>query len=247
MLEQEKLKSLGLRKKDQSQSQSQIQPQLHNSFKTMKKILLTTIVVLCTVLAGYTQKAKKKISIEELSVLLCDCLKAKKVVLKNSKDGERECAKCLTSPNVIISFIKYAKQEGVDINNDVEMESLGEKIWIQLIGDDCAPFIKMFENEVSELLNEEDGENSEKITLTGKVLRIDQNDFTSVIIETENKREITLYWFRPFEDSDKYKGDKINKLIGQNISLDYKLLEVYLPKLGDYASIKEIVGITIQE
>jgi hypothetical protein len=213
----------------------------------MKKILLTTIVVLCTVLAGYTQKAKKKISIEGLSVLVCDCMKANNVVLNTSKDVEREFEKCFTTSNVLVSLMKYAKQEGVDFNNDVEMERIGEKIGIQLVDDECAPFMKMIENEVSKELNEEDGENSEIITSTGKVLRIDQKDFISVIIETENKREITAIWIRPFEDSDKYKGDNLNKLIGQNISLDYKLLEVYLPKLGDYVSIKEIVGITIQE
>jgi hypothetical protein len=202
------------------------------------------ITILSILLIGTTLHAQTetKVTTKQLSDLVCDCMKDKKVEYTTKEIANEQFVACFSSAPILTKLFAYIKEQGKNVDDSAEMEKIGEAVGIQLVQDNCTPFMKIVEGQVRKEM-EKDDEEPEVITISGKLVRTEIKEFVSMVILGKNNREITVMWIQPFTGSEKFKGDNLEKMKNKNLTVKYQLKEAYLPKVGDYFQIKEIVGI----
>jgi hypothetical protein len=206
---------------------------------TQKLITTLSILLIATTIHAQTDS---KVTTKELADLVCNCMKDKKVEYTTPQIANEQFVACFSSAPIIIKLLAYVKEQRKNANDSAEMEKIGHEVGIQLVQDNCEPFMKIIEGEVKEEMQKDDSE-PEISSITGKLVRIEIKEFVSMVIMGKNNREITVMWIQPFVGSEKFKGDNLEKMKNKNLTVKYQLKEAYLPKVGDYFQIKEIVGI----
>jgi len=80
-------------------------------------------------------------------------------------------------------------------------------------------------------------------SLEGKLMQIQEGDFTSIQVKLSNGRTEKLWWMEFFEGADTL-GSK--ELVSKKVSVRYIEKEVYNAAIKDYIIIKVITGISKQ-
>lgn len=203
------------------------------------KFIITIFLSLSLVSISLAQGVQDKIVTE-----MCDCI-------SNESDGssfELAIGLCmLSSTKGKEEAIK--KEMGIDISNMQNFESLGERLGIALtlkcpkfmelvskeMENDDSVFKEMVEESIDSKLEDRKNTRREKKTLTGKIVGIDHDQFSSIKLQAENGRKVTFYWLGYFEGSD-----NISKLNRKKVQIDYVEMEVYSNEISDYKTIRVI-------
>ena len=78
----------------------------------------------------------------------------------------------------------------------------------------------------------------------GRLKRIETQEFVTLILTTEDNQEKRFLWFRQFPGSQKYTSD-LNNLIGKQLSIGAKEIEVFIPAAHDYYKINEVTSLEV--
>jgi hypothetical protein len=203
----------------------------------MKRIIITLLVALIATPIF----AQDRITIKQLSDGVCDCLKSKKTDYSKPENVNKEFIACFTEGDILSQLMGYAKDKDIDFGDNSEMEKIGKDIGFQLVQDKCPPFMKLVEGEIRKEVEKDD--NTETAFITGKLLRVEIKEFAYLVIQGEKNREVSVIWIQPFEGSERFKGENLEKMKNKTLKVKYQLKEAYLPKVGDYYQIKEILSV----
>lgn len=141
-----------------------------------------------------------------------------------------------------LCLLESAQATGMelDMSDAGAMRSLGEKVGMQMAGI-CPEVFSSFM---------EDGggqeEESEMVTITGKVKSVDDGDFLTISLKEDSGKEHKLMWLRYFPGSDEFQDDP-KKLVGKRVEITYQSLECYQPKAKIYYNNKEITNLKLRD
>ena len=204
----------------------------------MKKIITTFLVVLMTT----PLFAQDKITIKKLSDGVCDCLKNKNADYSKSDVVTKEFIGCFAEGDILAQLMEYAKDKNVDFADNSEMEKIGKEIGFQLVKDKCPPFMQLVAGEIKKEVEKVDEDDTIGF-ITGKLVRVEIKEFAYLVIQGEKNREVSVIWMQPFEGSENFKGENLEMMKNKTLKVKYQLKEAYLPKVGDYFQIKEILSV----
>jgi hypothetical protein len=135
-------------------------------------------------------------------------------------------------------IVQIAEERGLDVTNQSAMRDLGVEIGKELLRQKCSSYIEFAKISAKEK-NDGDDAVKESVT-TGKLLKVDKKDFVYITLKDASNREHDFIWLEYFDGSENFFGEKINSMIGKEISISWIEKEVYLPKANNYFKIKEI-------
>jgi hypothetical protein len=193
----------------------------------VKKLLL--ILFLGFPLLGSAQGDDYKKIAQEV----CDCITQKDLSSASKKTIEMSLGLCM------LESIKNNEMD-IEITDGNAMRSFGEKIGVQM-----APLCPTVFTYLTENNADDKKDNSEIITVSGKIKSIDENEFLFITVKEENGKEIRMIWLRHFIGSDDHLTNP-QKLIGKKVTIKYQPIECYLPKAKGYFAYKEIVELEVQ-
>ena len=128
----------------------------------------------------------------------------------------------------------------IDFSEDGEgAEDFGEKVGINMIKFCPEVLMALAENEA--FYDNDEYEVVEEFYAEGKLLKLEGEEFSNILIEDTEGRIQKFLWFANFAGSDKIMySDSIE---GLDVGITYKNTEYYSPKLKEYIIRKEILEI----
>lgn len=209
-----------------------------------KKLMIALCLFLIS--ANVFSQNEETATVKGISDAVCDCMKSKNADYTSKEAVNNEFVACFSSSEILSMLLNYAKDKGIDVEDVEKMRGIGKLVGVQLITDNCTPFMVMVQSQAKETVQEKANKNA-PIMVTGKLIRTEIKEFVSLVLQEKNNREITVIWLQPFTGSEKFKGENLEKMKNKNLKVKYQLKEAYLPKAGDYFQIKEIVSIEVIE
>jgi hypothetical protein len=141
----------------------------------------------------------------------------------------------LIIPLITKHSVEIKKEWSLNSDNVEDYEKIAEKIGEEAaLG--CPEFRQFVKNNLSQIVADDD-ENTR--TLTGTLLKIEDQQFSCLVVKTKSGKEEKLWWFGFFEGADeliKSKGNFLNK----SVYVEYGEMEVYDSRLKDYHAIKVV-------
>ena len=141
----------------------------------------------------------------------------------------------LIIPLITKHSVEIKKEWNLNSDNVEDYEKIAEKIGEEAaLG--CPEFRQFVKNNLSQIVADDD-ENTR--TLTGTLLKIEDQQFSCLVVKTKSGKEEKLWWFGFFEGADeliKSKGNFLNK----SVYVEYGEMEVYDSRLKDYHAIKVV-------
>ena len=141
----------------------------------------------------------------------------------------------LVIPLITKHSAEIKKEWNLDSDNMENYEKIAEKIGEEAaLG--CPDFRQFVKNNLNQIVADDD-ENTR--TLTGTLLKIEDQQFSCLVVKTKSGKEEKLWWFGFFEGADeliKSKGNFLNK----SVYVEYGEMEVYDSRLKDYHAIKVV-------
>ncbi|MDG1332897.1 MAG: hypothetical protein P8P74_11255 [Crocinitomicaceae bacterium] len=210
----------------------------------MKNALLLLFAFL---ISGTVTTAQTDKQIEEISDKTCECLQKKSKELKESSSNELQM-------ELGFCMIGAAGEAGVDIDlSDASgLERLGQRVGLQMTFS-CPDFMEMLGqmmNDDPEMMEEIMSEDHDLSFMNsksnGQVLEVSSSDFVTLKIKSETGRKETYYWMEYFEGASLLENDGA-AIKGKNISVSYRKVESYSPKLEDYVQIRVLRSLEIVE
>lgn len=140
---------------------------------------------------------------------------------------------------------KYGKQIekewGLSRDNEQDYEKISERIGKEAAFG-CPKFLEFIKNNLSEINESKDEEETKSIT--GTFQRLEEQLFSSLVIKTKSGKEEKLWWFQFFEGSDELVK-KPATLAKKSLTVTYVEIEIYDAKLKEYRPVKVIRGLTL--
>lgn len=133
------------------------------------------------------------------------------------------------------------KEWGLKSDDMNDFEKIGERIG-QEAALGCPKFLEFIKNNLSEI--KEASEEEELKSLAGTFQRLEDQQFSSLIIKTKTGKEERFWWFQFFEGSDDLIKNPVS-FAKKNITVKYIQMEVYDAKLKEYRNIKVIKSLTV--
>jgi hypothetical protein len=207
----------------------------------MKKIFLLQFIFLGPLTAG-AQEGKS--TMENAADDICNCLSKIKVDSSNLKQYKDAAMTCFTT-GTMEHIVQLAEERHLDITDQKAMRGLGVEIGKELLKQKCASYITFAKISAQEDENVLDEAAVKEFSTSGKLLKVDKKDFIYITIKDQSNREHNFIWLEYFEGSENFFGDKLNTLVGKDVTISWIEKEVFLPKANNYFKLKEINGITI--
>lgn len=139
---------------------------------------------------------------------------------------------------------RYSKQIQEEWNLDAkdigDFEKIGEKIG-QEAAINCPKFLEFVKNNLNEI-KEASAEDKTR-SMNGIFQRIDEQQFSSLVIKTKAGKEERFWWLEFFEGSDDLLKRPAS-FAKKNLTIKYTTLDVYDPKLKEYRTIKVIKSLS---
>jgi hypothetical protein len=170
----------------------------------------------------------------------CDCLAKKNFDYKKAGKAEIQMA-------LGLCMMESAQRSNltIDPTNMQQMTELGQKIGLQM-APICPEVFQAFTEDAEKLMGqEEEEEDPEFFTLSGKVKSVEEKDFFYINVKESTGKENKFIWLYYFDGSDEFKDDP-KKLIGKDVTITYMLLEVLQPKSKVYYNLNVISGLEIK-
>ena len=200
----------------------------------MKKILLLLVLVGNV---AFAQKLTKDQLSEKLAEKACGCAEKQEITKDNF---ELTIGICLLEG--INAYEKdVEKHYGKDvISNDKKMEELGYEIGKKM-GMKCPTVFKfMLEDEEGD--NSADVDDSDELTITGKIAEIKSEQFLTFIVKEESGKTNQFILLSSFDNAF-LLTDKVLKATDA-VDVTYYEMELFDAKLGKFVSYKIVTDIT---
>lgn len=194
----------------------------------MKKILL--VLIGFTVAAAVTAQ-----DIDKIAQLSCDCIAKKDFSAIPKEQVEMTLGLCILEATKAADFEFDA--------TDVEASTkFGEKVGMNMVTK-CPEVFGMLTQYMSD--DEEEAVEEVLESSTGKVKSVDIGEFVTVTVKESSGKEVKYLWLRYFQGSDDYTQQP-KKLVGKEVTISYREIECFMPKVGGYFKQKEIASMEIR-
>jgi len=203
------------------------------------KIFLIVFFALFITNNVHSQNFTKDSLIKKMSAEICKEIKANDSMLLKTVNFEMQLGLLMVP---IMSQYKIEIAEvvpGFSFENSEALEKLTEELGT-VMAMNCPIFLTIIAAR-PELINNTNL-NPER-SLEGKLMQIQEGDFTSIQVKLSNGRTEKLWWMEFFEGADTL-GSK--ELVSKKVSVRYIEKEVYNAAIKDYIIIKVITGISKQ-
>lgn len=195
-----------------------------------------TLLLLCFLMnTTFSQNISKDSLLKKMAAEMCVDIKANDSVLRKADNFEMQLG-LLMIP--VMTAYKESLEKvipGFVFEND--LESISEQIGVQLAMS-CPSFLQLVSSH-PEFINQTNL-NPER-TIEGKLLLIQEADFTHIQVKGSNGRTEKLWWLEYFDGADELVS---KSLLSKNVNVRYIEKEVYSAALKDYIIIKVIKGIS---
>lgn len=201
----------------------------------MKTILLFLIITF-TALSASSQTISKDSLIKKMALEICVEIKANDSILAKSENFEMQLGL------MMIPVITNHKEElekvipGFVFEDEEQFGNLSEQLGVSMAMN-CPAFLSLVATR-PELLN--DVNNNPERTIEGKLLQIQEGDFTSIQVKLGNGRTEKLWWMEFFEGADALAS---KSLVSKQVKVKFVEKEVYNAAIKDYILIKVITGL----
>jgi hypothetical protein len=200
----------------------------------MKSFFLLLFITL-TAYTSNGQNISKDSLLKKMSAEVCAKIKASDSVLRKADDFELQLG--LLMIPVMSSYKEELEKVIPGFVFGDQIETLSEELGMDMAMN-CPAFLKLVSSNPAFL--EETNLNPER-TIEGKLVLIQEADFTNIQVKLSNGRTEKLWWLEYFEGAD---GLVSKALLSKNVTVRYIEKEVYSAALKDYIVIKVIIGIT---
>jgi hypothetical protein len=205
----------------------------------MKKYTFGLVIIIFC----FLNQLNAQTAIEKAAATSCKCIEEKFDKTKDVAFNEPLVNGCIQE--AFIGHIDdFTNEYGMEIISDQKKAyEVGEQLGLE-IAKNCPAFLDFSmqvatANETTALQAPDPDQTGE---ITGKVIRVENQEFVHLIVQTEDGKENDVIWIRYFQGSDQFKG-KTQDLEGKNITVTFNETEVYLAKAQSYFKVKEITGI----
>lgn len=210
----------------------------------MKKILFAGIGLFfaLTLLFSGTALAQKDSTLSQrITKTFCDEFSKKD--LSKVKPDALDVEMGLVILNVIAKYEEDIKKEwGLSIDNEADMEKIGERI-----GRDaalsCPAFRDYVVNNLDAIGGDDEGD-AEK-SLTGNFSSLQAGAFSYIVLKTKGGKEEKLWWFEHFPGADDLMS-KPDSFKSKSVTVKYKELEIYDGVLKEYRKIKVLTKFSVE-
>ncbi len=193
-------------------------------------VLFFCVVVISCPKNGFTQNDttfSTKITRE-----FCDEFSKKN--MSEFKDSQMELGMLIL--NIVSKYgPEIEKEWGLSLNDPKDFEKIGEKI-----GQDaalkCPKFYEFIKKNIAAISSDEEEETK---SLSGKLISVEDNNFSCLLLKTKTGKEEKIWWFGHFEGAEQLIKDKAT-LLNSEVEVSYTTMEVYDARLKDYRTIKII-------
>ena len=175
---------------------------------------------------------------------ICHCLDRIKTAELAPEKVKELAMECFTT-SAMDHYVKLAEERGIDIMDQEAMRKLGIEVGKELLKMKCGSYLKV--SAIMAGKDDDSQEGSKTEMLQAKLARVDNKDFTYLILKDNNNKEHSFLWFEYFAGSEKFTGGKLNNFIGKRLKVSWMEKEVYLPKANGYFKIKQITGLETVE
>jgi hypothetical protein len=204
----------------------------------MKQLFI--LVIMC--FSFQTLSAQDKI--DQLAEKTCECLKTKNFKNKTKEEIEMELGFCM---------ISEAQKLHIDMNlkDESSMEKFGEKVGLRMATICPESFIKYLSQETkdgSTLMSDylkEDKTAASIQKITGTITKFTKDDLAYLFIKTTEGREVKLIVLEYFTNADKLI-ESSKDFINKKATIEFKEVEYYLPRIGEFVKMKEITSLSIE-
>ena len=129
------------------------------------------------------------------------------------------------------------KYWGYDKNQTENLEKIGRKVG-ELGAINCASFRTFIGEKIKALSNEE----PETKTASGKLIKIEGQPFTYLLIQAPNGKTEKIWWMEYFEGADKLAVDT-KLFLNRTVQVEYKETEVFDSVSKEYKTIKVVTAL----
>ncbi|WP_146169782.1 hypothetical protein [Kordia periserrulae] len=211
----------------------------------MKKIIVLLLALCTTIVVNAQDKDSKDAVLEDITKDVCECVSDKVAEGIPRKEIEVQLGLCL-----INSYGKYRERiekfMEIAFSDPESMEKFGQEIGMKMLTvcpDTFMAFAKDLIEEEVENYNPESETNSKVSTVSGEVVKLDNDQFNVLYFKGNNKRTYKLLWQEYFEGQELLLDFK--SLKNKNIEVSFEDKEMYDPKLKDYRTYKVLRKIEI--
>ena len=182
--------------------------------------------------SGEIKSQKDSTLAEKLTREFCDEFSKKD--FSNLPDAQVEIG-LLIVPLITKYSVEIKKEWDLSSDNMEDYEKIAEKIGAEAAMR-CPAFLQFVKNNLNQIVSDKD-ENTR--TLTGTLLKIEEQQFSCLVVKTKSGKEEKLWWFGFFEGADELiKGQ--NSFLNKSLDIEYSEMEVYDSRLKDYHAIKVV-------
>ncbi len=203
----------------------------------MKKIVIIIALCFATIAVAQDKKDSKDKVLTEITQDVCECVGEKNSEGLTSEEVQVQLGLCMMK-----SYGKYKERLDkymiVSIEDENSFEMLGQEIGFKMLEICPDTFMTFAKDLIEEEINEQSSAPKKEAhtAVLGNVVKLDNDQFNTLIFKGENKREYKLLWLEYFEGQELLSD--LKDLKKSNIKVSYENKEMYDPKLKDYRTYK---------
>lgn len=192
------------------------------------------LIILVTLFFSYQtiySQDKKEILAEKT----CECLKTKNFEHKNKEEIQMELGLCM------LTEAKKLKIE-IDLKDNSSIEKLGEEVGLKMAVICPESFVKYLSQEAKDGSSLMDDYKENK-KINGIITKFTKDDLAYLFVKTAEGREVKLILLEYFINAENLI-EQPKELVNKKVSIEYKEVEYYLPRIGEFVKMKEIKSLT---
>ena len=195
------------------------------------------ITILFLFISVYIFAQEKESALDKISKLTCEYLTSEKFKSLNKADKTAGLGVFIVSN--YSKFQKELAKEGLefDFSTSDGGRKFGEKVGVNMLkfcSEALIAFSKLEDDKV-EVIKEK------PLSISGEILRIKGKEFSTIFVKDSESNIQKFIWLRNFMGSNKLIY--ANSVKGIKVKIIYKDIEWYSPKIKEYTTRKEIIGI----
>jgi hypothetical protein len=218
-----------------SQNPVIFQPQLFNIM--LKHIVFISTILLFALTTTIAQSNPVKSNPAKDSIInkMCDCITSNPK-LKNAESAEEVLQECMMKV-IEADPIGVLMDLGLeDFEDQEKAQQFGQEIGLELIKN-CPALRSIVTEEMAMGMK-----NNTAGMMNGKLVKLESETFQFIVVDDGKGTQSRLLWLQPFKNADQFMSEG-PKLIGKNISVKWKEIQIYSPKTKTYSTYKEIMAI----
>lgn len=203
----------------------------------MKKLL----IFFCLISLFSNIHAQSDSTMKRFADSVCKCMSRVDLnSIKSEAEAQQAITTCFLKDNMGV-LMKLADERNIDITDQAAMRKVGEEVGMELMKQNCQPFIQL-----SMQMAKASGktEISSISSTSGTLSSVETKDFCKFIVTDNNGKRNTFYWLHHFKNSEKFM-DLPSRYVGKKLKVSWQETEVYIPAAKGYFKIKEITEVQV--